>query len=56
LDNENRLNGGFEVELLNTMSKHFNFTYKMIDCKNDWGIQLPNKSWTGIISKIFSKV
>jgi hypothetical protein len=48
--------GGFEAELFHTMSHFFNFTYKIINCNNDWGIQLQNKTWTGIIGKIVSKV
>jgi hypothetical protein len=38
------------------MSKYFNFSMKIIECNNDWGIQLPNKTWSGIIGKIVSKV
>jgi len=56
--NNNRwlVSGGFEGILVQTLSKYFNFTYEIINCNNDWGIQLPNKTWTGIIGKIVSKV
>ncbi len=48
--------GGFEVTLIQTISKHFNFTYEIINCNSDWGTELPNNSWTGIIGKIANKV
>jgi hypothetical protein len=51
-----RLSGGYEAKLIQTLSDYFNFTHKIINCANDWGIQLPNKTWTGIIGKIVSKV
>jgi hypothetical protein len=50
------LSGGYEGKLIQTMSKHFNFTYELIICNNDWGTQMPNKTWTGIIGKIVSEV
>ncbi len=50
------LKSGLEVRLINEMSKYFNFSMKIIECNNDWGIQLPNKTWSGIIGKIVSKV
>jgi hypothetical protein len=48
--------GGYEVELFKAMSDYFNFTYKIINCYSDWGIRLPNKTWTGIIGSVASKV
>jgi hypothetical protein len=48
--------GGVEAKLMQVMRNYFNFTYKIINCYNDWGIELPNKTWTGIIVKIASKV
>jgi hypothetical protein len=48
--------GGFEVELFKAMSDYFNFTYKIINCNSDWGIRLPNETWTGIIGSVASKV
>jgi hypothetical protein len=48
--------GGFEAKLLHTMSEHFNFTYEVLFCNNEWRIQLPNKTWNGIMGKITSKV
>ncbi len=47
---------GLDVRLINEMSKYFNFSMKIIECYSDWGIQLPNKTWSGIIGKIVSKV
>jgi hypothetical protein len=48
--------GGIEAKILLKMSQYFNFSYKIINCNYDWGILLPNKSWTGIIGKIVNKV
>jgi len=50
------LKSGLDVRLINEMSKYFNFSMKIIECNSDWGIQLPNKTWSGIIGKIVSKV
>jgi hypothetical protein len=50
------LSGGFEVKLIHTLSKHFNFTYSIINCNSDWGTEWPNKTWTGIVGKIANKV
>jgi hypothetical protein len=50
------LSGGYEGKLIQTMSEYFNFTYELINCNKDWGNQMPNKTWTGIIGKIVSKV
>jgi hypothetical protein len=48
--------GGVGVQLMQVMSNYFNFTYKIINCYNEWGIQLSNKTWNGVIGKIVSKV
>ncbi len=37
-------------------SNHLNFSLKIIHCYYDWGIKLPNKTWSGIIGKIASRV
>jgi hypothetical protein len=50
------LKSGLDVRLINELSKYFNFSMKIIECNYDWGIQLPNKTWSGIIGKIVSKV
>ncbi len=50
------LKSGLDVRLINEMSKYFNFSMKIIECNRLWGIQLPNKTWSGIIGKIVSKV
>jgi len=50
------LSGGLEVKLLRALSDHFNFDYKIINCVEKWGIKLPNKTWTGVIGEISSKV
>jgi hypothetical protein len=50
------LSGGYEGKLIQTLSKHFNFTYKIINSYKNWGMLLPNKSWTGITGKLVSKV
>jgi hypothetical protein len=41
---------------LKSMNKYFNFTYKIIDCNSDWGIRLPDMTWTGIIGNVSTKV
>jgi len=50
------LRGGIEVELIQLMSKYFNFTYQIINCFAERGIELHNKTWTGIIGKVNSSV
>ncbi len=50
------LSGGLEVRLLESLSKHFNFTYRIINCNSDWGVLLENNTWTGIVGKVASKV
>jgi len=50
------LSGGFEVRLFDAMRDYFNFTYQMINCNSDWGVLLPNNTWTGIIGNVHSKV
>ncbi len=50
------LKSGLDVRLINEMSKYFNFSMKIIECNKHWGMQLPNKTWSGIIGKIVSKV
>jgi hypothetical protein len=56
LNAPNILIGRYEGKLIQTMCKHFNFTYELIICNNDWGTQMPFKTWTGIIGKIVSEV
>ncbi len=48
--------GGLEVKLLESLSKHFNFTYRIINCNSDWGVLSANHTWTGIVGKVASKV
>jgi hypothetical protein len=50
------LKSGLDARLINEMSKYFNFSIKVIECNSDWGIQSLNKTWSGIIGKILSKV
>ena len=47
---------GMEIEILKIFSNKLNFTYNTIDCNYDWGVLLPNKSWTGIIGQLAEKV
>ncbi len=55
-DGKWNFSGGLEVRLLESMSKHFNFTYRIINCNSDWGVLLKNNTWTGIVGKVASKV
>lgn len=51
-----KLTAGVEVKLLQALSKHFNFTYQVIDCDNNWGVYISaNNSWTGIMGAIVTK-
>jgi hypothetical protein len=50
------LKSGLDARLINEMSKYFNFSMKIIECNKISGKQLPNKTWSGIIGKIVSKV
>jgi hypothetical protein len=50
------LKGGLDVKLINELSNYLNFSIKLIECNFDWGMKLPNKTWSGIIGKIVSKV
>jgi hypothetical protein len=50
------LKSGIDVKLMIELSSYLNFSMKTIHCNYDWGIKLPNKTWSGIIGKIASKV
>jgi len=47
---------GIEENLINVLSKCLNFTYKLIDCHQNWGKKLANNSWTGVIGRVYEKV
>ena len=47
-----RLMGGSEYKLLQILSTVFNFTYSVVNCEEEWGTLLPNKTWTGIIGTL----
>lgn len=55
-DNKWHFSGGYEVRLIEELSKFFNFTYDIINCDSDWGKQWSNSTWTGLIGKIASNV
>ena len=42
--------------MLKHISIIYNFTYSVIDCDFAWGSLLPNKTWTGIIGLLDTKV
>ncbi|CAG2114560.1 unnamed protein product [Medioppia subpectinata] len=45
-----------EVKLFESLSKHLNFTYRIINCNSDWGVFISkNKTWTGLIGQIVAK-
>ena len=48
------LTGGIEKKLIDSLSKHFNFQYRVIHCNNNWGKKLANGTWNGIIGKVWS--
>jgi len=45
-----------EAKLLESLTKHFNFTYNVIHCYSDWGVHYPNDTWSGLMGKIVSEV
>ena len=48
---------GLEVKILNTFTKKFNFTYKLINCNQSWGTFFENNNtWTGIFGQLDRKV
>lgn len=50
------MTGGIEARLLNTLCEKLDFSYELIDLKNNWGAKLPNNTWVGLIGKIVNNV
>ena len=48
--------GGFEITMLKELSKYYNFKFDLVDCESNWGVLLPNNTWSGIIGKVARKV
>ena len=49
------LTGGIEGQFLDALKSHFNFSYKVVDCNNNWGSNI-NGTWTGVIGQVFYQV
>lgn len=45
-----------DAELLKIMERHYNFTSHLIDERHNWGILLPNGTWTGSVGRVIKKV
>lgn len=51
----NRLDG-IELTIIRMMSVYFNFTIKLVDCKNLYGIKHRNGTWTGMMRQLIDNV
>ena len=47
---------GKDIMLFNTIAKHLNLTYEVVNCNGGWGIRPINKTWSGVVGKLQSKV
>lgn len=43
---------GFETAILRILAERFNFTYRLIDCHDQYGSRLSNGSWSGLIGRM----
>lgn len=55
-NNKPYLESGLDSKIIKTIQNRMNFTVDLVNCNRVWGIQLPNKSWTGIIGALHQKV
>jgi hypothetical protein len=47
---------GIQCQLLKYVSKSLNFTYEFITDEEGFGLQLSDKSWTGVVGRILKNV
>ncbi|GAB6023823.1 hypothetical protein CHUAL_008566 [Chamberlinius hualienensis] len=55
-DHESNALTGFDVEVVNILANHLNFSYSFKVVSDGYGVLLPNGTWTGIIGLIQRKV
>ncbi len=41
-----------EHGIIQTISNYYDFKYNITSCNYEWGLKLPNGTWTGIIGKL----
>lgn len=49
-------NYGIEYLIVKTFAMYYNFSINLISCHNEYGSQLKNGTWTGMIAKIANNV
>ena len=56
MDNNDKELHGINIDILKYLSRSLNFTYEIIRERNGPGYQSENKSWTGMIGRIYDQV